>query len=383
MPAPAPLLFVHSSSGHYGSDRQLLLIATGLDPTRYRPLVLLPSPGPLEDDLKAAGIETMVRPLAVLRRALLTPRGVGGLALQAARDALALGRLVRSRRVSLIHSNTSVILSGATAARAAGVPHVFSVREIYADFARFWPYYRRFLLAASALCCVSEATRAQFGGHPRAHVLHDGVGRIARADRAAARKELGLADDAFVCAVLGRISSWKGQQVLARALAQPALTQAGAIGLVAGDAWPGQEQHQEELRALGHQLGLGERLRLLGFRADTATIYGASDVVVVPSTNPDPLPNVALEAAACGCCVVAADQGGLPEIIRDGRTGRLFSAGQPEALAAVLDELRQDDAQRARLGAAAPADMAERFSPARLLEGLQALYDQVLAGARR
>jgi glycosyltransferase involved in cell wall biosynthesis len=183
--------------------------------------------------------------------------------------------------------------------------------------------------------------------------------------------------------VLGRISSWKGQQVLARALAQPALAQAGAIGLVAGDAWPGQEQHEAELRALSQQLGLGERLRLLGFRPDTATIYGASDVVVIPSTNPDPLPNVALEAAACGCCVVAADQGGLPEIIRDGRTGRLFRAGRPEALAAVLDELRQDDAQRTRLGAAAPADMVERFSPARLLEGLQALYEQVLAGARR
>jgi glycosyltransferase involved in cell wall biosynthesis len=383
LPAPAPLLFVHSSSGQYGSDRQLLLIVTGLDPARYRPLVILPSPGPLHDDLKAAGIETRVRPLAVLRRALLTPRGAGGLALQAARDALALARVVRSRRIALIHSNTSVILSGAAAARAAGVPHVFSVREIYTDFAHFWPYYRRFLLTASALCCVSEATRAQFGGHPRTHVLHDGVGPVARADRAAARKRLGLPDDAFVCSVLGRISSWKGQQVLARALAQPALAHAGAIGLVAGDAWPGQEQHEAELRALSQQLGLGERLRLLGFRPDTATIYGASDVVVIPSTNPDPLPNVALEAAACGCCVVAADQGGLPEIIRDGRTGRLFRAGRPEALAAVLDELRQDDAQRTRLGAAAPADMVERFSPARLLEGLQALYEQVLAGARR
>jgi glycosyltransferase involved in cell wall biosynthesis len=293
-----------------------------------------------------------------------------------------LGWLARTRRISLIHSNTSVILSGAAAARATGIPHVFSVREIYTDFARFWPYYRRFLLTASALCCVSEATRRQFSDHPRAHVLHDGILPAAPAERAAARRKLGLADDAFVCAVLGRISAWKGQDVLAKALAQPALARAQAIGLVAGDVWPGQEQHRERLVSLAQELGLGERLRMLGFRPDTATIYGAADVVVIPSTNPDPLPNVALEAAAGACCVVAADHGGLPEIIREGRTGRLFAPGQPQALAAVLDELRLDGAQRSRLGAAAAADVAERFSPTRMLQGLQALYDEVLAGAR-
>lgn len=379
MPAPARLLFVHSSSGHYGSDRQLLLLATGLDPARYRPLVVLPSDGPLDDDLRAAGVETLVRPIAVLRRSLFSPRGLSGLAARTALDTVALGRLVRSRGISLVHSNTSVILSGAAGARAARVPHVFSVREIYTDFAHFWPYYRRFLLSASALCCVSEAARRQFGDHPRAHVLHDGVSATAPVERGSARRQLGLPDEAFVCAVLGRISSWKGQDVLARSLAQPALARAGVIGLVAGDVWPGQAQHLDGLLALSQELGLGDRLRVLGFRPDTATIYGAADVVVVPSTNPDPLPNVALEAAAGGCCVVASDDGGLPEIIRDGRTGRLVPPGHAEALAAVLDELRLDVAQRARLGDAAAADIAARFSPRHLVQGVEALYGELIS----
>jgi glycosyltransferase involved in cell wall biosynthesis len=378
LPAAPGVLFLHSSSGRYGSDRQLLLLAEGLDRRRYRPLVILPAPGPLCEDLHAAGIEALVRPLAVLRRADFTPRGISGLAGRALADALGLGRLIRTHRIALAHSNTSVILSGAAAARVAGVPHVFSVREIYADFARFWPFYRRFLLTASALCCVSEATRAQFGAHPRAHVLHDGVQSPKRTERALARRLLGLPEETFVCAVLGRISSWKGQEVLARALARPSLAQADAVGLVAGDAWPGQEHHVENLRRLARELGLGERLRLLGFREDPSTIYAAADVIVVPSTNPDPLPNVALEAAAAGCCVAAADHGGLPEIIREGRTGRLFAPGRAEALATVLEELRRDPAQRARLGDAAAADIAQRFSPERLIAGVQALYDQVL-----
>lgn len=355
-------------------------MATGLDRSRYRPLVILPGPGPLRDDLEAAGVETLLRPIAVLRRALFTPSRIGRLATRALADALGLGRLIRTRGISLVHSNTSVVLSGATAARAARVPHVYSVREIYTDFARFWPYYRRFLLSSAALCCVSEATRAQFGSHPRAHVLHDGVWPVTATERSAARRDLDLPEEAFVCAVLGRISSWKGQDVLARALAQPALARAGGIGLVAGDTWPGQEHYEERLRALAGKLGLGPRLRLLGFRADPSTVYGAADVVVVPSTNPDPLPNVALEAAGAGCCVVAADHGGLPEIVRDGRTGRLFPPRQPEALARILDELRRDPGQRARLGQAAAADIAARFSATQLVHGLQALYDQVLAG---
>jgi glycosyltransferase involved in cell wall biosynthesis len=121
-----------------------------------------------------------------------------------------------------------------------------------------------------------------------------------------------------------------------------------------------------------------ERVRLAGFVEGVADVYGAADVVVVPSTRPDPLPNSALEAAAAGCCVVAAAHGGLPEILRDGETGRLVPPGDTPALASVLAELAADPAARDRLGAAAAADVADRFSVTRLLAGVQDLYDDVV-----
>lgn len=49
------------------------------------------------------------------------------------------------------------------------------------------------------------------------------------------------------------------------------------------------------LRDLAGRLGLGDRLRLAGFRDDRETVLGAADAVVVASTEPDPLPNAALE----------------------------------------------------------------------------------------
>jgi glycosyltransferase involved in cell wall biosynthesis len=337
--------------------------------------VVLAMDGDLREDLQAAGVEVLVRPLAVLRRAALSPGGIARTGASLARDAGGLARLARARGAALVHSNTSVTLGGAAAARLARVPHVWHVREIYAGFERFWPAYRRLLLTAAALPCVSEATRAQLAGDARAVVLHDGLAVApARAERAGARAALDLPQDAFVCAILGRISTWKGQDVLIRALAGLD----GAIALVAGDPWQGEERRLEELRALARSLGVAERVRFAGFRPDVDTVYGAADVVAVASTQPDPLPNSALEAAAAGCCVVAAAHGGLPEIVRDGVTGRLVAPGDPAALAAVLATLRDDPAQRDRLGAAAAADVRARFAPARLLQRTQALYDELL-----
>lgn len=378
MPEPRTVLLLHSSAGLYGADRQLLLIAAGLDRDRYRPLVVLAQDGPLRAALVEAGVETLVRPLAVLRRSEFSAGGLAGVAGRVALDAGELGSLIRRRGVALVHTNTSVTLSGMAATRVARVPHVWHVREIYSGFDRSWRAYRRVLERADALACVSEATRAQFTDRGRTHVVFDGVevpaGGSARADTRAA---LALGEDQIALLVAGRISDWKGQELLVAALAR-ATELRDAIALIAGDAWPGQEREVARLVARARSLGLADRVRVLGFRDDIADLYRAADVVVVPSTRPDPLPNSALEAAAGGACVVAADHGGLPEIVRDGETGRLFAPGDERALAAVLGELARDSEQRERLGSAAAVDVRERFAPARLRERVNALYDGLL-----
>ena len=372
------VLFLHSSAGRYGADRQLLLLATTLDPERYHPLVVLPFEGPLADDLRGAGIEVLTGPLAVLRREHLTPLGLSRLARELAYQRHSLERLVRAQRVDVVHANTSVILGAREGARAAGARYVVHVREIYPHRPVAWPWHRRQLLKADAVMCVSRATAEPLGGAPNVHVVHDGLGVLHEpAAKATSRLALGLSQHAFVTAVLGRISGWKGQAVLARALDEEPLRVRGAVALVAGDVWPGQERWEQELRAAGEPAG--DRLRLLGFRDDLATIYGAADVVVVPSTQPDPLPNSALEAAAAGCCVVASATGGLPEIIRDGETGVLVPPDDPAALAQALAALADDPERRAALGEAAAADVRERFAPELLAPRVMAIYDALLS----
>ena len=334
--------------------------------------MVLPDDGDLVASLRAAGVEVQVRPLAVLRRSLMSPRGVSRVAASWAADAGGLGRLARTRGIALVHTNTSVTLGGTAVARIAGVPHVWHVREIYAGFERWFPAYRRLLLTADALPCVSKATCEQFGADPAAMTIYDGLAVApGRAPRTQARAALGLSADASVVAVLGRISGWKGQDVAVRALAQ---LPANWVLLIAGEPWRGEERHLRELLALAGRLGVADRVVHAGFVDDVSLVYGAADAIAVPSKQPDPLPNAALEAAASGCCVIASAHGGLPEIVRDGETGVLVAPGDSDALAAAIA-----GADGERLGAAAAADVVQRFAPVRMLDEVQGLYDTLLS----
>jgi len=366
---PETILLLHSSAGRYGADRQLLALAAGLDRDRFTPVAVLPERGELAELLEAAGVETALAPLTVLRRAELGPRAAARLLRP---DVGELESLARARGAALVHSNTSVIVSGHRLAAALGVPHVLHVRELYPRIPLAWPLWRRRLLGADRVLCVSHAVAAQFSGSENVAVVHDGLAQVPP------RAEPSTERDTFTVAVLGRISDWKGQDVLARALAEPPLAAIGAVGLVAGAPWPGADRPLAELERLRETLGLSDRLRILGFADDLDRLLGAVDAVAVPSTRPDPFPNAALEAAAAGVPVVAAAHGGLPEMLRDGETGLLVEPGDPRALAAALRSLADDPARAEALGAAAANDVRARFSAERMLAAVQAHYAALL-----
>ncbi|HEX5911407.1 MAG TPA: glycosyltransferase family 4 protein, partial [Thermoleophilaceae bacterium] len=195
-----------------------------------------------------------------------------------------------------------------------------------------------------------------------------------RAPRDEARRALGVPEDGFAVALLGRVSDWKGQDVLARALAEPALAEIGAVGVVAGDAIPGGDAGRR-LDALARELGVQERLVRLGFREDVDTVLGAADAVAVPSTRPEPLGLVALEAGAAGLPVVASADGGVAEVVRDGVSGLLVAPRDPAALAGALARLAGDPEEAARLGGEGARLVAAEHAPERVTDALQDLYD--------
>jgi glycosyltransferase involved in cell wall biosynthesis len=183
----------------------------------------------------------------------------------------------------------------------------------------------------------------------------------------------------FRVAVLGRVADWKGQDVLIRSLAEPLLAEVGAVGVIAGDAYPG--ERAPDIRALASELRVQDRVEFLGFTPDPDKVLASVDAVAVPSTRPDPLPNSAIEALAAGVPVVAANHGGLPEIVRDRVTGLLVRPNDPTALAKALRELADDPDRRRTMGEAAATDARERFGLERMLDEVEGVYATL--GVRR
>jgi glycosyltransferase involved in cell wall biosynthesis len=107
--------------------------------------------------------------------------------------------------------------------------------------------------------------------------------------------------------------------------------------------------------------------------------YASADIFVLPSTGAESFGLVGVEALAAGLPVVAADCGGVREWLVDGQCGRLVAAGNPQALACAIAELLGDPTRRAALGRAGRRLQRERFTQAKHVGSLRALYGELCA----
>jgi glycosyltransferase involved in cell wall biosynthesis len=198
--------------------------------------------------------------------------------------------------------------------------------------------------------------------------------------RAAVRAWYGLpaATPLLLCA--GRLVYKKGFAVAVDAFARIAGAQPTARLVIAGDG-----PLESDMRAQAARLGIAERVIFAG-RVDRTRhplLVGACDLYLLPSVhdhrgNVDGLPNALLDALAAGCAVIASDVAGVGLAVRDGETGVLVPEQRAEALANAMLALLSDPARRARLGAAARADVTARLT----WEQTAAAFERVYYEAR-
>jgi D-inositol-3-phosphate glycosyltransferase len=160
-------------------------------------------------------------------------------------------------------------------------------------------------------------------------------------DRIAARRNVGLGTEPVILFV-GRIQPLKGADLAVRALADVSDHRTQLV-VVGGPSGPDGPSELAALRSLVAELGLEHRVRFVSPRPhdQLADFYRAADVCMVPSRS-ESFGLVALEAAACGTPVVAADVGGLRLLVDHGVTGYLVDEREPAAYAAQLDRVLHD-----------------------------------------
>lgn len=368
------VLYVHASADRYGSDQSLLRLVTSLGES-YEPVVVLAVDGPLVEALRSHGVETHVLPLAVLRRrGRLAPTAAAWVAAMPA-----MIRLLRERRPSLVHSNSLAVTEGACAARLLGVPHVWHVRELVPQ-----PLMFRVVLATLALLtsrrviAISRPVADWFAGRGRLRqrtvVIHNGREYGTAAARAA---RAATVEEPLTIALIARLTTWKGHNLVMQAVAQLAPSLRDRVRVVfAGDVFPGKEDVEIGLRKEASALGIADRVEFLGYVASSAVLEKC-DAVVVASETPEPFGNVMLEAMDVGLPVIATAQGGPLDVVVDGETG-LLVAPEPQAIAGAIARFVEDKELRARLGRAGYARARRRFTQERTTGKVLALYDDLL-----
>jgi glycosyltransferase involved in cell wall biosynthesis len=180
--------------------------------------------------------------------------------------------------------------------------------------------------------------------------------------------------------IFGRITRWKGQDVLIRALTELP----GVHGVIVGEALFTAEDRNfgRGLRNLATELGVADRIHFLGFRRDIVALLHAVDVVVHCSTSPEPFGRVIVEAMLAGRPVVAANAGGAREIVTDAKTGLLVEPGNPHALAEAIYKLLATPKLALALGESAKIDAEQRFGLDQVLEQWSQCINELTAPQR-
>jgi glycosyltransferase involved in cell wall biosynthesis len=192
---------------------------------------------------------------------------------------------------------------------------------------------------------------------------------------AKAKRSLDVRAGRSVIGTVGRLSAEKGFDLLIQAVA-------GIVkdGLDVELRVVGEGDEKAALQALADRLGIGDRVLLLGYRADTRSVYEALDLFVLSSLR-EGLPNGLLEAMAMEVPVIATRIAGIPRLLEDERTGLLVEPGSVPELTQALRRFLRDSKLRDGFRRAGRRRIDERYGFAARMRKVRALYDTLLGRA--
>lgn len=362
------VLWLIKGLGLGGAERLLVAAAGVHDKAAFaiEAAYVVPAKDALVPDLRAAGVPVIC---------------LGGSAIP---WPVKLRALVASGRYDVIHAH-SPLLAGAARLAARTVPRARRPKLVTTEH-NGWSTFAlptRLLNALTAplddaALAVSEETRASVWWprtRARTQVVVHGVDLAAidqaRAERDAIRQELGLTPDQV--AVL-TVANYRAQKAWPDLLAAARTVLDGPAGDGIQFLAVGQGPLEADITAMHQNLGLGDRVRLLGRRNDVPRLLAAADLFTLASTY-EGYPVAVMEALGAGLPVVATAVGGVVQAVGPD-AGVLVPPGRPDQLAAEITRLALDPAERARLAAGA-STAGRHYDIAGAARITEALYDNL------
>jgi glycosyltransferase involved in cell wall biosynthesis len=355
------VLQVSSARAFGGGERHLADLARGLHARGHELLAALREGSPLRE-----------------RLSFLPERNVYTLPLRNSLDlgsALKLARIARERKVDLIHAHVARDYTlAALAARLAPASRLVITRHVLFPLSRV---HRLALSNVSRVIAVSEpvarALRSQkIFDVEKIRVVENSV------DLARFEAEHDAIDRPLRVGIVGELSEIKGQEEFVRAAALVVEELDVVEFLIVGDDNSRGGEYRARVVRLVDELGLTKRVHMLGRVEDASSIVAKLDLLVSASRS-EAFGMAMAEALVCGVPVVATATEGAQSLIEDGVNGLLVPIGDVRALAAAVSSLLADDERRLALGSRALHSARERFSPERMFEATERVYEETMS----
>lgn len=189
-------------------------------------------------------------------------------------------------------------------------------------------------------------------------------------------KEYNIPEDKPVLLLPGRITRWKGQHMLVKALAK--MKNKNFYCIIAGDE-QGRDEYVKELHDLAAKNRIKSKICIKGKILDMPAVMKVADVVLSTAIEPEAFGRIALEGQAMGKIVVASNIGGSLDIINDGINGKLYDAQSPKALAEALDwALSLSADEKKKICESARRNAKENFAKDRMCAKTVDVYKELM-----
>ena len=341
------ILYIHQSAELYGSDKTLLYLANGInDHSNFNVIVVIPNDGPLKKKLEEYNINVIISPIIKVSRSMFTLKSLLLLPFTIIKSVNKLKQTLKGIKIDVVHSNTLAVLVGAFFAKRYKIKHIWHIHEIIEKpkivsniFPILVDYFSTKVVynsnASKTFLCNKRPSLEN-----KSHIILNGLDREVEPKSVneienIRSKLFKVNNEDIVLGLVGRINKWKGQQLLLEAFKniKPEFENLKLVFI--GSAPPNQEHFSKELQSKIVEYKLESDCKIIPFQNNIWSIWDSIDIAVVASTEPEPFGLVAIEAMLSKKPVIAANHGGLVEIVLP-ETGYLFTPNEVRSLQDII-----------------------------------------------
>lgn len=381
-----------------GSFYSLLYLTKGLDRDKYDPVVVFHKEHALLPDYNKADVKTIIIPQYIpvnlvsdnkyiskinkILKIIQRPVNMVGYLFISSHK---LKSFLVKNKIDLLHLNNSVLRNNnwMIAAFRAGIPCITHERGIN----NHYPFISRFLAGKlNAIISISKSVTdvLKENGVKNKNIvtIYNGINPdevIEKKSDQDVMKLLNIGNNTNVIGIIGNIREWKGQEIAVRAMRKIVDNYPNTVCLLIGDTAKEDSNYKNKLDMIIKELGLESNIIFTVYIKNVPDYLNILQIVLHTSIEPEPFGRVLIEAMSLSKPLIASNEGAVPEIIENEKSGLTFSPGDYEQLADLVIKLLKDKENANSLGREGYKRLLDKFHIKVNVEKTQLLYDRILS----